>query len=519
MVSHLSKKKAFMKNSFSFRKYKKLLSEAMSRFYALRKRFTPTEALFYGDQIRKFDGAIQSDDPIQVQNEAPKIAEFLATIGKKRFFDHVKELVVALVFALIVAAIVRQTWFELYEIPSGSMRPTFLESDRVFVEKDAFGINVPFQTKHFLFDPSLITRGNIVVWTGDKVDLPDTNTLYFGIFPGKKRYVKRCIGKPGDTLYFYGGTIYGIDKDGNEITDYEKSKALRREYIPFMSFDGRDTKTTLTSGNKQVLSLRHMNTSLAQMFISHNGNIKALIPQKGTFIPENFSLEPKSLPTSFANFWGIKNYAMARLVSPNEIPHRDDKAALFLELEHNPKLCTSSDDFPNNRQSRLVKPEISYIPLGDEQIQILKSSLYTSRFIVKNGIGHAYTQEDIRPTRSGILLDKNIPDGTYEFIDGNAYSIGWGAIPKKLTQEHPVYPKSLDLLKKYYNFGIDFINNTGPNSKAYILPTHRFAYFKNGNFMSMDSVLFTSNDQVLLQFCQNEKRRLHHQLRPRWNRQ
>ncbi len=500
-----------MKKTLSIRKYKKLLSEAMSRFYAQRKRLSPEEVKLYSDQICKLDGAIQSNDLTGMQNEALKVSEFLSTKGKKSIFSHIKELVVALLFALVVAAVVRQTWFELYEIPSGSMRPTFLESDRVFVEKDAFGINVPFQTKHFLFEPSLVKRGNIIVWTGDNIDLPDTNTIYFGLFPGKKRYVKRCIGKPGDILYFYGGTLYGIDKEGNAITDYEKSESLQREYIPFMSFDGRESMTHLLSSNKRVVTLRHMNVPLAQMFLSPNENVKALIPHDGTFIPENFSKDQQSYPTSFENFWGIKNYAMARLTSFDEIPHRDEKAALFLELEHNPKLCTSMQDFSDTRQSHFVRPEISYIPLGPEQIQSIKNTLYTSRFIVKNGVGHAYTQEETKHPKSGIFLDKNIPDGTYEFIDGKAYSIGFGALSKELPQEHPVYPKSLDLLKKYYNFGIDFLKINAPNFKNYMFSTHRYGYFKNGDFLTMGHILFTKNDPVLVQFCQNEIKRSQHE--------
>ena len=32
---------------------------------------------------------------------------------------------------------------------------------------------------------------------------------YIFILSGKKQYIKRLMGKPGDILYFYGGEIYG----------------------------------------------------------------------------------------------------------------------------------------------------------------------------------------------------------------------------------------------------------------------------------------------------------------------
>src|SRR3990167_6383298 len=114
------------------------------------------------------------------------------------------------------------------------MRPTFKEQDRLVVSKTNFGINIPLTPEEFYFDPNLVQRGGIVIFTGENMDIHDVDTMYFYIFPGKKQYVKRMIGKPGDILYFYGGRIYGFDKEGNDISPkLQLAQFTSLEPIPF----------------------------------------------------------------------------------------------------------------------------------------------------------------------------------------------------------------------------------------------------------------------------------------------
>jgi len=69
-------------------------------------------------------------------------------------------------------------------VPSGSMKPTILEGDRIAVNKLAYDIRVPFTHISLikLADPE---RGDIVVFDSTVSD---------------KRLVKRAIGIPGDTV-------------------------------------------------------------------------------------------------------------------------------------------------------------------------------------------------------------------------------------------------------------------------------------------------------------------------------
>jgi signal peptidase I len=88
-----------------------------------------------------------------------------------------------LVLALVLFAI-RSSLADWSDVPTGSMKPTILEGDRVYVNKLAYDLKVPFTTWHLAHwdNPR---RGDIVV--------------FFSPRDGQ-RLVKRVIGLPGDTI-------------------------------------------------------------------------------------------------------------------------------------------------------------------------------------------------------------------------------------------------------------------------------------------------------------------------------
>ena len=76
------------------------------------------------------------------REEASRYAHAAEDIAKSYLFkkplERFRDFILALVFALVVATLVRTMWFEFYEIPTGSMRPTLHESDRLVVSKTTF---------------------------------------------------------------------------------------------------------------------------------------------------------------------------------------------------------------------------------------------------------------------------------------------------------------------------------------------------------------------------------------------
>jgi signal peptidase I len=96
-----------------------------------------------------------------------------------------------LLITLLVVCAVRSSLADWNDVPSGSMRPTILEGDRIFVNKLAYDLKVPFTTRH-IAEWSNPQRGDIVV--------------FYSPHDGK-RLVKRVVGLPGDTIELRNNTL------------------------------------------------------------------------------------------------------------------------------------------------------------------------------------------------------------------------------------------------------------------------------------------------------------------------
>lgn len=101
--------------------------------------------------------------------------------------------------AVLLAIVIRTFLFEPFNIPSGSMKPTLLVGDYLFVNKFTYGYSKhsfpfsmgPFEGREFAGEPR---RGDVVVFK-----LP-TNT--------RVDYIKRIIGMPGDRIQVVDGRLY-----------------------------------------------------------------------------------------------------------------------------------------------------------------------------------------------------------------------------------------------------------------------------------------------------------------------
>ncbi len=96
----------------------------------------------------------------------------------------------ALPFLLITAA--KSALADINFVPTGSMKPTILEGDVVFINKLAYDLRVPFTTLR-LAHWSTPARGDIVVCFA-----PDDGT----------RLVKRVVGQPGDSIELRHDILY-----------------------------------------------------------------------------------------------------------------------------------------------------------------------------------------------------------------------------------------------------------------------------------------------------------------------
>ncbi|MDR2539758.1 MAG: signal peptidase I [Chlamydiales bacterium] len=433
---------------------------------------------------------LQKDRPL-ADRLAREAQSFGLTYLKKGSLDYFRDGIVGVCIALIIALFIRQMWFELYEIPSGSMRPTFKEKDRLIVSKADFGINIPLKTKHLYFNPDLIKRNSIVIFTGENMDIYDVDTLYFYLFPGKKQYIKRLIGKPGDTLYFYGGQIYGIDKDGKDITQELQLTSLKQiEHIPFIHFQ-RKVKISHKNGNSLVFY--QMNEPVAEFHLQKN----------------QAKILPASNPiTDYSDLWGFKNFGMARLLNLEELKKFNvreiPEGVLYLEIKHHPSLQSvqlTKDEYKN------VYPKIqlstSILALQERHLKMLMQNLYTARFIVKDHQVYRYPNMCLEKKAFAPTL-ADVPDGCYEFYHGKAYRVLWQGMTEELPLSHPLYLYSPQNVQFWFNLGIDWDNRFLNKDKDPQLVPARYAYFRNQDFYLMGAPILKHDDPSLIEFVRKE---------------
>lgn len=139
----------------------------------------------------------------------------MVNLRKRQIKAFIKEAVETIVFVIVAVVIIRFFLGELRWIPSGSMHPTLIERDRVFVERVSRFKRLP-------------QRGDIVVF------YPPQEKLEKGIFPVLARltgifckdiaYIKRVIGLPGDKFEIK------TDKN-NESYVYINGKRLDEPYV------------------------------------------------------------------------------------------------------------------------------------------------------------------------------------------------------------------------------------------------------------------------------------------------
>lgn len=119
--------------------------------------------------------------PAGSRSQKPSVAESL--------WDNIKQIGIAVVLALLIKTSV----VEAYKIPTSSMEDTLLVGDFLLANKFVYGARLP-----------------LLDWRLPAISDPKRGEVVIFIFPGDgvTKYIKRCVGTPGDTIEVKDKVLY-----------------------------------------------------------------------------------------------------------------------------------------------------------------------------------------------------------------------------------------------------------------------------------------------------------------------
>ena len=125
--------------------------------------------------------------------------------GRPRRLGGVAEQVGTLTVAVLVTLLFRALVMEPFRIPSGSMFPTLVVGDHLFVNKFAYGARIPFTDLRLPAwrEPQ---RGDIIVFSVARDGFETRPADRHPDLP-QEQFVKRLIGLPGDRIEFVGDGV------------------------------------------------------------------------------------------------------------------------------------------------------------------------------------------------------------------------------------------------------------------------------------------------------------------------
>ena len=126
------------------------------------------------------------------------------TAAAASLWENIKQIFIAVILALII----KTSIVEAYKIPTASMEDTLLIGDFLLANKFVYGSQLPLVGWRLpaISEPQ---RGDIIIFT-----LPRD---------GVTKYIKRCIGLPGDTIELKDKLLY---VNGERYEDPEYSKFI-----------------------------------------------------------------------------------------------------------------------------------------------------------------------------------------------------------------------------------------------------------------------------------------------------
>jgi len=138
-------------------------------------------------------------EPLAVGFPGPFLRDHASPFMQKKKSGGFGETIRTVIYAILIAIVIRTVAYEPFNIPSASMVPTLLIGDYLFVSKYSYGYSryslpfgfPPFPGRVLFNEPE---RGDVIVFK-----LPSDTS---------ESYIKRLIGLPGDRIQMIGGILH-----------------------------------------------------------------------------------------------------------------------------------------------------------------------------------------------------------------------------------------------------------------------------------------------------------------------
>jgi signal peptidase I len=166
----------------------------------------------------------------------------------------VRETVVLVALAVLLAVVFKTFLVAAFYIPSGSMEPTLNISDRVLVEKVSYRFGE-------------VEHGDVVVFVHDEpgLETPGPSNPVAGFFsglgqaigvvpPSDRDFIKRVVGLPGDVINCRNGDLY---RNGEPVDEPYLDPGIRTESC---------TRTTVGRGQLFVMGDNRANSQDSRVF-------------------------------------------------------------------------------------------------------------------------------------------------------------------------------------------------------------------------------------------------------------
>ncbi len=243
------------------RKARQVYSETKNLYENNLSKVQPEIARLIKEKLAHTELAISDGNLSEIKSTTDQLAsvtkEHLSKFGKSKLRQNVE----ALLFAVVLALVIRTFIVQPFKIPSGSMIPTLLVGDHLLVSKFIYGTKIPFSDKVIL-PLREIKHGDVIVFRYPNNEHEPSKT---GL-----HYIKRVVGLPGDK----------VDVDGRNLV-------INGEEVP-LTFVGayQDERfgTKYDKYQEDLLGKKHIVIYEQGREYTQRGNLPVIVPPGHVFV-------------------------------------------------------------------------------------------------------------------------------------------------------------------------------------------------------------------------------------------